>query len=394
MSDLHPETRAVHINIQQPTGSRTLGTPIYQNHVFALEDTDAMTAAFAGPAAAPFYNRLGNPTVRTLEEAVSDLEGGVGGLATGSGMGAINTVLLGLLRTGDHLIAQKCLYGGTFATVQSLAERWGVEVTYVSGNDAAEVRAALRPTTKVLYLETIANPTTQVADLPALLAVAREAGITSVVDNTFATPLLCRPIEYGADVVVHSTTKFISGHGDVLGGVAIAATPELHRSIWAHGVELGASADPFAAWLTLRGLATLPLRMERHSANAQYLAERLAAHPAIERVNYPGLPGHPQYALAQRILPHGAGGVLSVELHGGRAAGRSFVESLQLAALTGSLGTTMTLVLHPASTSHRMLDEAALAAAGFGEGTVRIAIGLEHPEDIWADFDQALTKLG
>lgn len=394
MSDLHPETRAVHVNIQQPAGSRALGTPIYQNHVFALDDADAMAAAFAGPAAAPFYNRLGNPTVRTLEEAVSDLEGGAGGVATGSGMGAINTVLFGLLQTGDHLIAQKCLYGGTFATVQSLAKRWGVEVTFVSGNDAAEVRAALRPTTKVLYLETIANPTTQVADLPALLAVAREAGVVSVVDNTFATPLLCRPIEYGADVVVHSTTKFISGHGDVLGGIAVAATPELHQDIWAYGTELGASADPFAAWLTLRGLATLPLRMARHSATASSLAERLAGHPAVEQVNYPSLPGHPQHALAQRILPQGAGGVLSVELHGGRAAGRTFVEAVRLAALTASLGATKTLVMHPASTSHRMLDEAALAAAGFGEGTVRIAVGLEHPEDLWADFEQALAKLG
>lgn len=394
MSDLHRDTRAVHVNAHQPAGGRPLGTPIYQNHLFSFDDADAMAAAFDGPAAAPFYNRLGNPTVRALEEAIADLEGGAGAVAASSGMGAINTVLLGLLRTGDHLIAQRCLYGGTFASVKDLAERRGVEVDYISGNDADELRAALRPTTKVLYLETIANPTTQVADLPALLAVAREAGITSVVDNTFATPLLLRPIEHGADVVVHSTTKFISGHGDVLGGIAVAATPELHRTLWDYGVEFGASADPFAAWLTLRGLATLPLRMARHTANAQFLAERLAAHPAVERVNYPGLPGHPQHDLARRLLPEGAGGVLSMELRGGRSAGRTFVEAVRLAALTASLGETKTLVMHPASTSHRMLDEAALAAAGFGTGTVRIAVGIEHPDDVWADLEQALDKVG
>ncbi|MCW2914764.1 MAG: cystathionine gamma-synthase [Actinomycetia bacterium] len=391
MNELHRETRAVHVPVRQPTGSRPLGVPIYQGHLFAFDDADAMAAAFDGPEGAFFYSRLGNPTVRALEDAVADLEGGVGALATGSGMGAISAVLLSLLKSGDHLIAQQCLYGGTYALVRDLAERWGVEVTYVSGDDPEEVRAALRPNTRVLYLETIANPTTQVADLPALLAVAREAGVTGVVDNTFATPLLCRPIEHGADIVVHSATKFLCGHGDALGGLAVFADATLHRKVWDHAVELGASADPFAAWLVLRGLTTLALRMERHCSNAQFLAERLASHPSVTRVHYPGLTSHPGHELAGRTMSD-YGGVVSFELAGGRAAGRTFIEAVRLASLTASLGEAKTLVIHPASTSHRQLDAAALESAGIGEGTVRIAVGIEHPDDLWADFEQALTK--
>jgi cystathionine beta-lyase/cystathionine gamma-synthase len=391
MNELHRETRAVHVPVRQPTGSRPLGVPIYQGHLFAFDDADSMAAAFDGPEGAYFYSRLGNPTVRALEDAVADLEGGVGAIATGSGMGAITAVLLTLLKTGDHLIAQRCLYGGTYAAVRDLAERWGVEVTFVSGDDPEEVRAALRPNTRVLYLETIANPTTQVADLPALLAIAREAGVTGVVDNTFATPLLCRPIEHGADVVVHSATKFLCGHGDALGGIAIFADAALHRRVWDHAVELGASADPFAAWLVLRGLTTLALRMERHCSNAQLLAERLTAHPAVTRVHYPGLAAHPGHELAGRLMS-GYGAVVSFELAGGREAGRTFIETVRLASLAASLGEAKTLVIHPASTSHRQLDAAALEAAGIGEGTVRIAVGIEHPEDLWADLEQALTK--
>jgi cystathionine beta-lyase/cystathionine gamma-synthase len=391
MNELHRETRAVHVPVRQPTGSRPLGVPIYQGHLFAFDDADSMAAAFDGPEGAYFYSRLGNPTVRALEDAVADLEGGMGAIATGSGMGAITAVLLTLLKTGDHLIAQRCLYGGTYAAVRDLAERWGVEVTFVSGDDPEEVRAALRPNTRVLYLETIANPTTQVADLPALLAIAREAGVTGVVDNTFATPLLCRPIEHGADVVVHSATKFLCGHGDALGGIAIFADAALHRRVWDHAVELGASADPFAAWLVLRGLTTLALRMERHCSNAQLLAERLTAHPAVTRVHYPGLTAHPGHELAGRLMS-GYGAVVSFELAGGREAGRTFIETVRLASLAASLGEAKTLVIHPASTSHRQLDAAALEAAGIGEGTVRIAVGIEHPEDLWADLEQALTK--
>ena len=388
----HPETRAVHPNLTEPSGSRPLTMPIYQGHTFAFDGAEEMAAAFEGPRSAFLYGRWSNPTVRALEDAVNDLEGGAGALASASGMGTINAVLMALLRSGDHVIAQSCLYGGTFAVLNDLASRWGVEVTYVTGNDPDEMRAALRPRTRLLFLETIANPTTQVADLPALAAAAREAGVTTVVDNTFA-PVLCRPLEHGADIVVHSATKYIGGHSDILGGVAVFADEVLHHRVWKQATELGATPDPFAAWLTLRGFATLPLRVERASRTALDLARRLEAHPAVDRVAHPGLPGHPQHDLARRLMPGGFGGVLSFDLRGGREAGRVFTDSVRLASLAASLGDVSTLVMHPASTSHRQLDAAALAAAGIGEGTVRVAVGLEHPDDLWEDVEQALAKV-
>jgi cystathionine beta-lyase/cystathionine gamma-synthase len=392
---LRPETRTVHPPVPQLSGSTPLTVPIYQGHVFAFDGADEMAAAFDGPDAAVFYNRLGNPTVRAFAEAVADLEGGRAGLAFASGMGAISTVILGHVGAGDHVIAQTCLYGGTYSLLRDLADRWNVEVTFISGADPAEVRDALRPNTKLLYLETIANPTAQVVDLPALIDAAAPArpGLICVVDNTFATPQLCRPLEHGADVVVHSATKFLGGHSDLLGGVAVFASDELRRRIWDHGIDLGASADPFAAWLALRGMQTLALRVERQCATAQYLAERLAAHAAVARVAYPGLPDHPDYAVAQRLLPGGAGAVLPFELVGGREAGRTFVEAVRLCALTGSLGSVHTLVIHPASTTHRQLDAAALAAASIGEGTIRLAVGVEHRDDLWDDIEQALAKV-
>ncbi|CAM5296446.1 aminotransferase class I/II-fold pyridoxal phosphate-dependent enzyme [Streptomyces viridifaciens] len=390
---LRPESRIVHPPLAEAAGSRPLGIPLHQSHLFAFETSEALTSAFGGPDGAFFYNRFGNPTVRSLESAVADLEGGAGAIATASGMGAINTVLLALLRSGDHVIAQRSLYGGTFAMLADLGQRWGVEVTHVSGDDPDEVAAALRPNTRLLHLETISNPTTRVTDLPGLIAVARGAGVLSVVDNTFATPLLCRPIEHGADVVVHSATKYLGGHSDVLAGIAVFAEAELHRKVWHYATELGASADPFAAWLTVRGLQTLALRVRRHCDTALDLATRLSAHPAVSAVHYPGLPAHPDHDLARRLLPDGHGGVLAFDLAGGREAARAFTESVRLASLAPSLGGVHTLVLHPASTSHRQLSDEELAAAGIGAGTVRVSVGIEHPEDLWTDVEQALAKV-
>lgn len=386
-----PETLAVHSPQPEIRGSRPLGVPLHQGHVFAFETADAMAEAFHSTDTF-LYSRMGNPTVRALETAVARLEGGAAALSYASGMGAINGVLLGLLATGGHVVAQRCLYGGTYALLADLTARWGVDVTYVSGSDPDEVRAALRPETRLLYLETIANPTTRVSDLPALIAVAREAGVPSAVDNTFASPLLCRPLEYGADIVVHSATKYLAGHADVLGGIAVFKDEELYRRLRHYAVEQGATTDPFAAWLTLRGLQTLPLRVERQCANAAALAERLAAHPAVAAVRHPALAGHPDHEVAARLLPRGGGGVVSFDLAGGREAGRTFVEGVRLASLSASLGDVKTLVMHPASTSHRQLDAAALEAAGIGPGTVRVSVGIEHVEDLWADLEQALEK--
>ncbi|MGA5063561.1 trans-sulfuration enzyme family protein [Streptomyces exfoliatus] len=386
-----PETLAVHPPHVEITGSRPLGVPLHQGHVFAFDSADALATAFTSGDAF-LYSRLGNPTVRTLEDAVARLEGGADALSFASGMGAVNAVLLGLVSSGDHVIAQSCVYGGTYAVLTDLAARWGVDVTYVSGTDPDEVRAALRPTTRLLYLETIANPTTRVSDLPALAAVAAEAGVPVAVDNTFASPLLCRPLDHGADIVVHSATKYLAGHADVLGGVAVFKDPELYGRVRHHAVEQGASTDPFAAWLTLRGMQTLSLRMERQCASAADLAARLAAHPTVEAVRHPALASHPDREIAARLLPRGGGGVVSVDLAGGREAGRVFVEAVRLASLSVSLGDVKTLVMHPASTSHHQLDATALAAAGIGPGTVRISVGIEHVEDLWEDLEQALAK--
>ncbi|WP_285703369.1 aminotransferase class I/II-fold pyridoxal phosphate-dependent enzyme [Microtetraspora sp. NBRC 16547] len=386
---LRPETRAVHLPRPELNGSTPITVPIYQTSGFAFDNPAVFADGMGRPDGAFVYGRLSNPTVRALEEAVAGLEGGQAAVATGSGMGAINSVLLALLSPGDHVIAQRPLYGGTAHMLADLTARFGIEATYVHEADPAAVREAARPETKLLYLETIANPMTQVADLPGMAAAAREAGLLTVVDNTFASPVLCRPIEHGADVVVHSTTKYLSGHTDVLGGIAVFASAELHRKVWSYAIELGATADPFAAWLTLRGIQTLPLRMERHCANTRLLATRLAEHPAVAAVHWPGLPSHPSYEVAAKVLPD-FGGVFSFDLTGGRAAGEAFMSSVRLALLAPSLGGVETLILHPATTSHRSLDAEGLAAAGISEGTVRVSVGIEHPEDLWADFEQAL----
>jgi Cystathionine beta-lyases/cystathionine gamma-synthases len=391
MSSLHPETRAVHLPHPELTGSAPITVPIYQTSGFVFDDPEVFAEGFQGPDKAFVYGRLSNPTVRSLEDAVAGLEGGAGALAAASGMGAINSVLLALLAPGDHMIAQRALYGGTAAVVADLAARFGIAVTYVPEDDPAAVRAAIRPETKLLYLETIANPMTQVSDLPGMCAVAREAGVISVVDNTFASPILCRPLEHGADIVLHSTTKYLSGHTDVIGGIVVFADRELHHRVWHFAIELGATVDPFAAWLTLRGIQTLPLRMERHCANARVLAARLAEHPAVTAVHWPGLPTHPSHELARKLLSD-FGGVFSFELAGGRAAGEAFMSGVRLALLAPSLGGVETLILHPATTSHRTLDAETLAKAGIGEGTVRVAVGIEHPDDLWADFEQALPS--
>jgi len=388
--NLHLETRAIHATAPELNGSRPVSVPIYQTSTFAFADPDACAQALTDPDAGFAYSRYRNPTTQALADAVADLEGGAAALVTSSGMGAINAVLLALLRPGDHVIAQRCVYGGTFSVFTGLAGRYGIDVSYIGGRDPAELTAALRPESRVLFLETIANPTAAVADQPALLAPAHAAGLTCVVDNTFATPVLSRPIEHGADIVVHSATKYLGGHDDVTLGLIVSAHDEVHRALWKNSVDLGVAADPFAAWLTLRGLKTLALRMERHCANAAFLAGRLAAHPAVAAVAWPGLASHPDHAVASRLLS-GYGGIVAFDLAGGRGAALRFVAALQLAMMAPSLGGAETLVLHPASTSHRQLDAAELTAAGIGEGSIRVSAGLEHPDDLWADFRQALA---
>ncbi|GAB3493387.1 trans-sulfuration enzyme family protein [Amycolatopsis cihanbeyliensis] len=387
----HPATRAVHVSAPRPEHSQPLSVPIYQAANFAFEDPDALADSMERPDGPFVYSRYGNPTIRALERAVADLEGGVAAIATASGMGAINSVLLATLNAGDHVIAQDCLYGGTYASLRDLAARFGVEVTFVPGDDPAEVAAAVRPNSRMLYLETIANPVTKVVDLPAFLAAGERAGLMTIVDNTFATPLLCQPIRLGADAVVHSATKYLGGHSDVIGGIVVLAEEQRYRHTWHHAMELGACADPFAAWLTIRGLHTLPLRIREQCANARVLADRLAGHPAVESVRWPGRIDHPDHQVAARHLAD-YGAIVAFELAGGREAGHALGKRVRLAKLAGSLGGVETTLLHPASTSHRQLDPEALRAAGIGEGTVRLSVGVEHVEDLWADLARALPR--
>ncbi|WP_086827320.1 PLP-dependent aspartate aminotransferase family protein [Streptomyces sp. NRRL B-24572] len=384
-------TRAVHVSNEPfAEGSWPLSVPIVQSSAFAFDSAAELADAMADPDGRYVYSRRGNPTVRALEQTLAGLEGGEGAIAFASGMGAVSGVLLALLKPGDRVVAQRCLYGGTHAVLADLAERYGIEVVRISGDDPAEFEAAaVHPATRLLVLETIANPTGQVPDLPGLLAAARALGVTGVVDNSLASPVLCRPLELGADVVVHSTTKYLSGHSDVLGGAAVFADGALLRRVWPRTVELGACADPFAAWLTLRGIPTLPLRMREHCANAAALAELLATRAGVTAVHYPWRAGHPSYGTARKVLA-GGGGLLSFELAGGREAGRAFIERVRIAKLALSLGGVETLVAHPASTSHRELSEGELAAAGIGAGLVRMSVGIEDVEDLWEDLQQAL----
>ena len=383
-------TRAIHAGGQPLPAERSLATPIWQTSTFAFDDAEHYAHTLRQPREGFVYTRYENPTTAVLEATVADLEGAAEGLATASGMGAIATVLLSLAGAGDHLVAQRDLYGGTFSLLAHVAPRFGIDVTFVDAADPDAARAALRPSTRAVYAETIANPTMTVADLPGLAEVAADAGVPLVVDNTVASPYLCRPIEHGAAVVVHSATKYLGGHNDVVGGIALFAEPDRHAAAWRELLDLGACADPFAAWLVLRGVRTLALRMRRHGENARLLAELLDAHPKVERVYWPGLEDHPTHQLAAKLLD-GDPGLLSFDLRGGRDAGRRFIEATRVAALAPSLGTVETLVSHPASTTHRQLTDEQRQAAGAGSDVVRLSIGIEDVADIIADLKQGLA---
>ncbi|MEV4320182.1 aminotransferase class I/II-fold pyridoxal phosphate-dependent enzyme [Actinocrispum sp. NPDC049592] len=379
---LHRETLAVRLHAPDP--GRPLAVPIYQTANFAFDGPDEVASAMSGPDTFS-YSGYSNPTARALEDSMSALEGGEAAFVTGSGTGAVNAVFHSILRQGDHVIAQRALYGGTVSVLNNLVSRWGLSVSYIDGVSPSELESALRPTTRMLFLETIANPLGHVPDLPALTEAARSAGLITVVDNTFATPLLCRPLEHGADIVIHSATKYLGGHHDVIGGVAVFADRDQYLSAWQHAIRLGVVVDPFAAWLILRGLKTLPLRVARQCSSAQYLASRLEDHPAVRAVHHPGLPSHPSHERAAKLLSD-FGGTVAIEVDDAHA----FMTKLELIINAPSLGGTETIVMHPATTSHRFLNEEELAAAGISQGLVRIALGLEHPEDLWADLHQAL----
>jgi cystathionine beta-lyase/cystathionine gamma-synthase len=364
--------------------------PIYQTVTFAAEDAEELGAVATREIPGYAYGRLDNPTVVAFAAAVAELEGAEAGFAFASGMGAIHAALGTVLAAGDRVVATQASYGTTRAQLTGVFGRLGVTTEFVDMTDLAAVEVALAAApTRVLYAETIANPTIVVADHVALAELAHRFGALYIVDNTFASPYLCRPVELGADLVAESATKYLAGHSDVMAGVVCGATSLVQR-VRDFQVDTGASLDPHAAFLAMRGLSTLALRMERHSTTAAALAAWLERQPGVSRVWYPTLATHPQHDVATRLLERG-GGMLAFELAGGRAAGAAVIDTLTIPVRTASLGSVFTIVSHPPSTTHRQLDDAALAAAGITPGLLRCSVGLEDLEDLVADFSQALA---
>jgi len=416
-------TRALHAGGVPDAATGARAVPIYQTTSFVFADTDDAAALFALQKYGNVYSRIANPTVAALEERIASLEGGLGAVATSSGQAAEFLTFATLAGAGDHIVSSSALYGGTVTQLDVTLRRFGVDTTFVRGTDPADYAAAIRPRTKLVFAEVLANPSGEIAELAGLARVAHDAGVPLVVDATTVSPYLCRPIEHGADIVVHSATKFLGGHGTTLGGVVVDAGtfdwgngrfPSFTEPVPSYGGltwwgnfgeysfltklrseqlrDIGASLSPHSAFLLLQGIETLPQRMVEHVANAGAVARWLADDERVAWVAYPGLPDHPHHARARAYLPKGAGSVFSFGVRGGRDAARAFIEALQLCSHLANIGDTRTLVIHPASTTHRQLSTEQLAAAGVPEDLVRISVGLEDVDDVLWDLDAALAR--
>lgn len=382
-------TRCVHAGQHPDPQTGSLTTPLYQTSTFVFQSAEQGAARFAGEEPGYIYSRLGNPTQAALEEKIASLERGEAGLAFGSGMAAISAVLMALVSAGDEIIYGDAIYGCTYDFLHEVIGRYGVLSTPVDCSQPDLVERAITPKTKVLILETPANPTMKMADIPAMAEICHRHGVTLVVDNTFMSPYLQRPLELGADVVVHSATKYIGGHGDVIAGLAVGCKEFIDMVRMTTLKNVGGIIGPFEAWLLLRGLKTLHVRLDRHCDNAMKVARFLESHPAVERVYYPGLESHPQYELACRQLD-GPGGIMAFELKGGLEAGRRLLNSLQLCQVAVSLGDADTLIQHPASMTHAVVPPEARRKMGITDGLVRLSVGLEDASDIIADLAQGL----
>jgi methionine-gamma-lyase len=385
-------TRAIRAAARVPAAPQSpVNVPIYQTSTFEVADALELAELLEFARPGHSYTRYSNPTHAALEAALAELEGAEAGLVSASGMAAIHAVVLSSARAGESIVVPRAVYGGVVGLARAVLDRSGIETRAVDTTDPDAVAAAIDASTRLVWLETISNPTTAMADVAAVAGLAHAQGATVAVDNTFASPYLATPLALGADLVVHSTTKYIGGHSDLTGGALLG---DAGRVAAAREVLLnaGGNAAPFEAFLALRGLKTLALRMERHSSNALAVAQALEAAPGVTRVLYPGLPSHPQHALARATLRGGmAGGMLSIDLAGGRAAGEAFLGRLRVAVHATSLGSAETLCSHPASSSHRQLDDEALAAAAMTPGMVRISIGLEDAEDLVDDLTTAIA---
>jgi O-acetylhomoserine (thiol)-lyase len=417
------ETRQVHAG-QRPdpnTGARAV--PIYQTTSYVFEDPESAAAYFNLQEYGNTYSRIMNPTVAVFEERIANLEGGCGAVAFASGIAAQAAALFTLLQPGDHVVSSAALYGGSVNQFKHLLRKMNVALTWVDPDDPDAWKAALRENTKAFYAETIGNPASNVLDIEAVAAIAHEHGLPLIVDNTFATPFLCRPIEWGADIVVHSATKFIGGHGTSIGGVVVesgqfnwsngrfpvVAEPspayhglQFHETFGTYGYlmklraetlrDLGAAMSPFNAFLFLQGLETLSLRMERHVENALAVARHLESHEMVTSVTYPGLPGSRYRPLVEKYLPLGAGAIFSFDCRGGRAAGQELIRGVTLWSHLANVGDSKSLIIHPASTTHRQLDDDELKAAGVGPGTIRLSVGTESVDDLIWDLEQGFAR--
>jgi O-acetylhomoserine (thiol)-lyase len=416
-------TRAIHAG-QKPdptTGSRAV--PIYQTTSYVFENTQHGADLFSLSRPGDIYTRISNPTTAVFEQRMADLEGGVGALATASGSAAITYAILNLAECGDHIVSAATLYGGTFNLLANTLPHYGIKTTFVNPDDPENFTRACQPNTKAFYVESIGNPLCNVADIPRLAEAAHRCGVPLIVDNTFGTPWLIRPLELGADIVVHSATKFIGGHGTSIGGVLVDGGtfdygasdrfPMLSKpDAGYHGLnyakdigaaafitrarvnllrDIGAALSPFNAWLFIQGLETLPLRVARHVENAEKIAAWLAVHPKVAWVRHPSLPGDPSHGLAQKYLPRGAGSIFAFGVKGGREAAVRFIDHLGLFSLLANVADAKSLVIHPASTTHAQLSDQEMAAGGITPDLIRLSIGLEDAEDLIADLDQALS---
>ena len=416
------ETRCVQAGWQPKNGDPRV-LPIFQSTTFKYDSAEVLGKLFDLEVPGHFYTRLSNPTLECVENKIAALEGGVGALVTSSGQAASLFAILNLCQAGDHVVSTVAIYGGTFNLFSVTMKRMGIAFTFVNQNDAPEkIAAAFRPNTKAFFAETVTNPSLEIADLEKLARIAHAHGVPLIVDNTFPTPINCRPIEWGADIVTHSTTKYLDGHATSVGGAIVekgdfdwsnGKFPEfVNPDKSYHGIiypkqfptmpysvkmraqwirDMGNPMMPFNAFLTMLGIETLHVRMDRHCSNALAMAKFLESHPKVAWVNYPGLPSSKEYALAQKYMPKGASGVLTFGIKGGKAAGEKVMDHLKLAAIVVHVADVRTCVLHPASMTHRQLSESELIAAGVSPDLIRLSVGIENIEDIKADFDQALS---
>lgn len=383
------DSKLIHAGEYDDTlGSATV--PIYQTSTFRFENAEHGAKCFAGESNGYIYTRIGNPTIHALETLLADLENGCGGIATSSGMAAVNTVYAALLGQGDHVVSSAAVYGPSRVVLETYYKKFGVDSSFVNTANIEEIKKAIRPETKLLYIETPTNPTIEITDIEACCKLAHEHNITVCVDNTFCSPYLQRPLELGADIVLHSLTKFINGHADIIGGAVIAKDPQLYKTLRGAMVTFGFNMDPHQAYMVIRGVKTLSIRIDRAQQSAQKLAEFLENHPKVAWVKYPGLPSHPQYNLAKKQMD-GFGTMLSFELKGGLEAGKKLMDNVKLCILAVSLGGVETLIQHPASMTHSKVSKEAKAQAGITDGLVRFSVGIEDINDIKADLEQALA---